>query len=442
MSIALRRYKPNFFVIERIHSNGGLEKVDLTNSLISFDYFEDILSPTVTAIAQIATSSSLFNLLPIRGGEKIYVDIDTAFGNFELNDDFALYVYKVSGISPTSTSEVLTLHMVSREALTNETSRCQIKYYGNIKPTVTRILTEDLKTRKFLNSNIEPTANTYNFIGNNRKPFHVLTWLGPKAIPSTSKKTGASGDWETSVAKGVAGFLFYETKEGFNFRSIDTLVSPTNSQFGTSDMADIPRYVYKNVIQQNDPENDFTILNYGIEKNIDLLKSLRVGQYVNKTYFYDLYSNTFDLYTYYLKDEIKGQSKLGTQDSLYLPKAFEESPSRIMAKISDRGALNSDGSIGSNERTGADMAKSYSRYNLLFTQSLSMIVPMNVNLKAGDIINAIFPSVNTNSESKDFDEEQSGFYLIKEVRHHFEPDQMVSSLKLVRDSYGLYGTVT
>ena len=37
------------------------------------------------------------------------------------------------------------------------------------------------------------------------------------------------------------------------------------------------------------------------------------------------------------------------------------------------------------------------------------------------------------------DAEQSGNYLIKEVRHHFEGNQMVSSLKLVRDSYGLYG---
>jgi hypothetical protein len=111
-----------------------------------------------------------------------------------------------------------------------------------------------------------------------------------------------------------------------------------------------------------------------------------------------------------------------------------------MVRTLDRGVLNSDGTVSPNERTGADMAKSYSRYNLLFTQALNMIVPCNVNLKAGDIINLEFLRV-TASDDKEIDEEQSGFYLIKEVRHHFEPNQMVSSLRLVRDSYGLYGTV-
>lgn len=80
--------------------------------------------------------------------KKIYVDIDTGFGNFELNDEFAMYVYKVSNISPTTTSEILTIHMMSREALTNETSRCERKYTGNLKTTVSNILERDLKNKK------------------------------------------------------------------------------------------------------------------------------------------------------------------------------------------------------------------------------------------------------------------------------------------------------
>jgi hypothetical protein len=86
----------------------------------------------------------------------------------------------------------------------------------------------------------------------------------------------------------------------------------------------------------------------------------------------------------------------------------------------------------------ADMAKSASRYNILFTQSLNMIVPCNVSLKVGDIIYAEFPRVER-SDNKKADDEQSGLYLIKELRHHMEPGSMVTSLRLIRDSYGLYG---
>ena len=84
------------------------------------------------------------------------------------------------------------------------------------------------------------------------------------------------------------------------------------------------------------------------------------------------------------------------------------------------------------------MAKSFARYNLLFTQALNIVVPMNINLKAGNILYAQFQEVDA-GKGAEVDPEQSGNYLIKEVRHHFEGGQMLSSLKLVRDSYGLYG---
>jgi hypothetical protein len=67
-----------------------------------------------------------------------------------------------------------------------------------------------------------------------------------------------------------------------------------------------------------------------------------------------------------------------------------------------------------------------------------MTVPLNVKLRAGSIIYAQFQEVTASVESK-VDEEQSGNYLIKELRHHFESGELVTALKLVRDNYGLYG---
>jgi hypothetical protein len=425
MSSSVSSFKPKFFTIQTLD---GKKTVDVTNSCLFFDYFEDILSPCVTAIAQLINSSSLFNILPIRGGEKVTIGVDTAFGEFVLED---LYVYKVSNLDAQKSNEMFTLNLVSREGLTNETSRCETIYRGNLQTTVTKILKDDLKTEKYKSENIEKTSNDYSFIGNNRKPFHVLTWLGPKAVPANGEKSGTSGE----EANGTAGFLFYENKDGFNFRSIDSLVSSTKKQTDSADKEDIPKYLYTQVIEGNQETTNFNILNYNYEKNIDLMKALRVGLYVNKTYFYDLYTNTLDLYTYKVKDQVK--SKLGGAESIAVSDEFGDSISRIMVKTSDRGSLKPDGSISDKLRSGADMAMSYSRYNLLFTQSLNMVVPCNVNLKAGGIIEAEFPRIDR-SDNPVSDEEQSGYYLIKELRHHFEGGQMVTSLRLIRDSYGLY----
>ena len=68
-----------------------------------------------------------------------------------------------------------------------------------------------------------------------------------------------------------------------------------------------------------------------------------------------------------------------------------------------------------------------------------IVVPCNVNLKSGGIIQAEFPRIDRSTDMSS-DEEQSGYYLIKELRHHFEGGQMVTSLRLIRDSYGLYGS--
>ena len=404
----------------------GTKRLDITNSILGMDYFEDILSPCVTMTIDVTSSNPILNSLPIRGGEKVLIDVSTAAGDFILEDEYAMYVYKVSGYTSDGTSEQFTLHLVSREGLTNETIRCQKKYGKvSIDQHVIDILQNDLQTTKFDRANIESTSNAYSFIGNQKKPFHILTWLCPKGIPSTGN-SGARG----SEARGVAGYLFYETKDGFNFRSIDRMVSATTSGTGNT----LATYFYNSAYESNDSQANFSIINYNLEKNVDLMKSLRVGMYANKTYFYDLYTNTLDLYTYYLKNEIR--SKLGNEDELVIPSGFEESPSRILYRTSDKGTLDPNDIAGDSGRDNVDMAKSFSRYNLLFTQSLNMVVPCNINLKAGGVIEAQFPKVVAKSPT--VDEQQSVKYLIKELRHHFEPNSMVTSLKLVRDSYGLY----
>ena len=417
-----------------IQTLDGSNKVDITNSILFADYFEDILSPCVTMTMKLINSASLFNILPIRGGEKVALSIDTAFGEFTLDGDYTMYVYKVSDLDAQKTNEMFTLNLVSREVLTNETARCLKRYDGNIKDTVKKILDDVLLTKKYKDENIEQTSNSYSFIGNQKKPFHILTWLGPKSMPMANG--GVSGSGNISEAKGVSGFLFYENKDGFNFRSIDSLVSNTQIQVGSSDREKIQKYTYTQVIEENKKGNERKILNYNFEKNIDLMKSLRVGMYANKTYFYDLYENKLDVISYKLKDEIV--NKLGT-DPIATSEELGSSFSRLLVRTADRGVLSKNGIADGSGRDNADMAKSFSRYNLLFTQALNMVIPCNVTLKVGDIIYAEFPRIER-SNNKEIDEQQSGNYLIKELRHHFEGGQMVTSLRLIRDSYGLYGS--
>ena len=410
--------------------------ISISNSTAEIDYFESILEPTITMSISLFNSYSLFNEIPIRGGEKVEIELEVASNrwikdipkSFSLEGDNAMYVYKVSDVSTTKHRELLNIRLVSKEYFMNEQSKCLKKYQShNISVHVKDILKNILQTKKDYDKNIEDTSNKYSFYGGNRKPFHVLQWLAPKSISTSPGVKGQSGKGQQAQGKGTAGFLFYENKDGFHYRSIDELVS------GLGNKKAVWLYRADNIISAGKTENNTKIMKNFMEKNIDLRKSLRVGMYNNKTDFYDLNSNEFTTYHYKLADEIKDK-KLATKE---LDSPFAENSSRYMMRMSDHGITEPFGEIKETGRDHVDMAKSFARYNLLFTQALNILVPCNVNLKVGEIIKCTFPRLNAGKASED-DPEISGYYLIRELRHHFEPNKNTTSLKLMRDSYGLY----
>jgi len=440
MAEALSALKYHYLMLESLD---GSKRIDLTNSVQSTDYFEDILEPTVSMTLQIMTNINLVSELPIRGGERVAMSYETASGTFtfgkedgEGDDDNSLYVYKVSNLAAQGQSETFTLNLVSKAFISNETSRCYKKYSedNTIDTHVKSILKDQLKISDDNISEVEKTSNRYGFYGNSKKPFHILQWLSPKSLSASGVK-GTSGEdgTKSGKAKGTAGFLFFENKDGFNFRSIDKMVvATTTKDVGSKKKKKkkVTTYFWTSLgsVEHNKLENNRRILKWKLDKNIDLRKALTVGMYSNRSVFYNTRTHQVSVHNYNLKEELS--TKLGGNE-LSVP---IDNMSRQVVRTSDHGVTSLDVTKTSG-RDEADMAKSFSRYNLLFTQALNILVPCNINLKVGDIIACDFPSLKQ-GQSTEVDHEASGKYLIKELRHHFAISQSTTSLKLIRDSYG------
>tara|TARA_B100001996_G_scaffold99444_1_gene74478 strand:+ start:1115 stop:2464 length:1350 start_codon:yes stop_codon:yes gene_type:complete len=433
------------YILDRIEvvalpteENKGEDRFNITNSVLSFDYFENILEPSVSIRMVVANQISLIDAIPIRGGERVHFSISTGNGVFEPTEKLEFYVYKVSDVQAEDLKETFVLHLVTKDYISNETTRCQRKYQRlNIADHVKSILDDVLVTENYSDVNIEKTSNAYTFIGCNKKPFHTLMWLSPKSIPTSEGPKGTSGKDTTAEAKGTAGFFFYENREGYNFKSLDNLISETG--IGSADEKQVWDYEYTGVVQSGQViGHTGPIINFSYEKNMDLRKSLRIGMYRNHTIFYDALVNEFTVFDYKLKDK-KGNEKEATirntlnknRDALESQyELYGKGSSRLLTRISDHGTLESGLGDKDSGADPTDMAKSFSRYNLLFTQALNILVPCNIDLKVGDIIACKFPERNVDNHS------MSGRYLIRELRHHFVMNQNVTSLKLMRDSYG------
>ena len=269
-----------------LESNDQKRTVDIKNGTIALEYFEDIFSPTITARVKVVNTGdtiksfkdqdgekqSIYNGLPLRGGERLSMKVA---GNvpgresldFSNNPKKYLYVSSITDVISEAQQESFTLNLVSREAITNETSRVSRRYSAKISESVSKILTDVLKTDSI--GKIDETSNKYGFIGNMRKPFTTLIWLASKGVPVTS------GD-------ATAGFVFYQTRDGFQFRAIDNLISQKPKA----------TYVYSpTTVSYSDNnekvDNEYKILNYSTERNQNLIEKLRLGAYASQRTFFN-----------------------------------------------------------------------------------------------------------------------------------------------------------
>ena len=422
------------FTIESVDQS---KTADISAGVVNFRYYEDVYSPMLTATVVVANTGnviegddgkiqSLYNGFPLRGGERLNIKIagnsDDNEG-LELND---LYVGSITNVMIESGREIFTLNLVSREAITNETVRVGKKFpvAQKISDSVKDICENYLSTDKLYD--IDETMNPYGFYGNMRKPFTILTMLASKSVPGN-----------VSGKDATAGYFFFETQQGFRFKSIDSLIR-------TEPFAE--KYVYSpGIVDSNDTTKDFKILEFSTSKNQNLLENLERGafcshrKYLNPlTFEYTPRSQT----VFKLEDYSGKIENLGADIDVVLP-SLSSSDSRTLASVPSRyvtGILDigiTDKNVS--ELGNADPARIHSqammRYNTLFTQILTMTIPLNTNLKAGDILECEFPRIDQ-EKRKEPDPEQSGLYLIKKLTHYFDATGSYTKLQLARDTTG------
>ena len=440
-----------------IESDQGVT-VDLRLGVVSFQYFEDLFSPTITAKMIIISTSgvvsddaktnkieSLYNGLPIRGGERVAVRIK---GNSSINNGLQfdtpetyLYVSKVSNVIRDGQKEIFVLHLVSREAITNEVTHVNRKFeaYTLIDDHVKNILQNDLKVKpnKYI-FNIDPASNKYGFLGNLKTPFQILVWLASKATPQSQ----SSG--------GFTGYFFYQTQSGFNFRSADSLIADgLGGRTARTNFKATREYTHKQFTDYINESGDFNILTYSVRRNNDLLRKLIIGQYSNFTASFNPLNGKFSKVeegTFNLKDILnqpKGKKISTLGDVPEVPTLLSDDgldlgqlPSRILSVVKDVGTLSKEASKDQSSGVSQTQREALVRYNLLFQQVVRVVVPLNTNLQAGEVVKLNFLG---SPEGSTYDRQQSGNYLIKELCHAFDTEQSVTSMTVIRDTFGEFG---
>ena len=440
----------------QISSNFTEYAVELSAGVVDFRYYENVLANNVTASATIVETGyqsddsggaggkqSTVDGLPIRGGERTDITIEDAYGN-ELTLEEGLYVNRLRDVDPGTSKDVYFLDFASKEFFANEQTRVVKRYEGNIGDNVEKILKDVLKVEADIE--IDNTGAPYNFIGNDKKPFYICTWLASKSIPESGKG-------------GSAGYLFFQTRDGFHFKSIDKILGSEAKK----------KYIFNNSPQI--PEGfDAKILTCEINSDVDVGKNLMMGMYNNRSIFFDPVSFDYEVRSFPEpeKPQTEGQivdenttppppssedyvekTELAAEEpvSELIAKEFRQSPTRLMSFVLDTGVMPSG--ITSQEQLDAwneeksksnfdfkdTVVQSIMRYNQLFTVKTDITIPGDFTIKAGDVIECSFPELS-GAESEEVNSETKGKYMVASVCHRVTPDSSTTSLSLVRDSFG------
>ena len=399
----------------------GKKSVELKGGVVSVDYYESLYSPTVTANVMYVDAggnleddknklTSVKEALPITGLEDLFFNITNETGELKFLKKDAFKVSKAPVMTRESNRQAVLLSVVSPQLKQNNDDPIFDKYKGKISDTVKKILKEKLKISND-KLDIEPTQNGYNFLGKGRGGLDLVLDLCKRSVP----------------VKGDAGFFFYQTKSGFKFKSINELISQK------------PEFtlVYFGGFKQDNTEdnNDNKIMMPPrFEKDQDVIKSLKGGVYRSRNIFFDPRTFCYEEVTYDIS------AKEGIKKTLGGAPPFADdvkSFTKTFHHILDVGSLDSNPSTKINNDPRDWQASSVMRYNLLHSQVVHIQIPCNLKLEAGNVIKMEIESTSANKEEGAKDEQQSGNYLILNLCHHFTDRRSITSLTLVRDTYGI-----
>lgn len=416
-------------------SNYDNNRVSIGNGVIELNYYESILDTTIRASASFVDTGNR-GKSGQQGSVLEQKDVNLNFGEFlelklidgngvELNftGDNKFRIMTTKDIQEAVNKTMFTIHMTSPEYANDAKFDYFVKkvYEGKIDQTVRKILTEVLKTPKKID--IDATYNSYCYRLKPQSPFHACGYLASRSIPNVP-----------NANENLAGYFFFETADGYKFKSIDGLLAAKPKRI----------LIYNELIESSPPEG-YTgkILDFAFDKTFDLKSLMQIGA-IGKTQlrtFNTKPGNAYKETDFTHKQQFEAASAAGNYqinwgvDMEDLTRVFSATtdyghspPGSTRSQISkSKDELNYD--------VNAIMRQAIMRYNTLFLIKLNILIAGDLGLRAGDIIHCDFPEVSGDT-SKTYSSTKSGIYMISDLCHRITKNGCFTSLNLVRDSIG------
>jgi len=398
----------------RLHSLNG-QVANIINQIESISIYEDIFSSFITLSIVLRESVDYLNLFPFMGEEYIDVDIVTPGTEKPIVGKF--YIYKIEDREYTLEREVVyIIKAISEEFLNDANTKISKAYSGNISENVSKLLgKEGLNTKK--KKLVQATSNTNMFVAPFWSPTKCINYLCTNAI---SQKKSPS-------------YLFYENREGFNFKAIEDLLSDRTYHTFIKD-----NYTRTEIDQRGgvgsvkDPNQDYKrVMSLSIPVVSDYMNDIQTGRLKSRIITHDILTKKYTVKDYSVKKDPIPATLLNPNPS-YSKYATSNNASTMI--VMPRYYNNFSNFIDVTNAKTVQKRMSFFQNLNKFRVTIEAIGRTDYTI--GQIVELNIPKAGviaiTDSDTRDL--MLSGRYLVSAISHYINKESHMCTLELIKNS--------
>ena len=386
---------------------------NILNQVISIEIYEDVFAPFTTVSVVLKESVDYINIFPFVGEEYLELEIVTPESESPIKGKF--YIYKITDREMVKDREVVyTIKGISEEYLTDANRKISKTFSGNVADIAHKLLTtEGLSTHKKLF--IEKSSNTTAFTANFWNPVKCLNYACTNAINIYHSPT----------------YLFFENRQGFNFRSIDELLkSPSYHKFVKDNYS--RSLVGNSTTTVLNPQEDYKrILEISIPVLTDYMEDIQTGRLKSRLITYDIVTKQYSVKDYSVKKDTEHPSTLLNQYPSYSKYATSNSTSTIISMPKYYGNFDKFGDV----TNASTIQKRLSFFTNLEKYKVNIQVLGRTDYTVGQVVELDIPRVT--QITKDMDPQDpllSGRYFVSAISHMITKENHVCNIEVIKNS--------
>ena len=408
-----------------LYSVYNTNPTDIKNLVLEINLYESVMSSALQAEILIQDiGQNLISSMPIVGQERINIKISSRSKLYDLN----YYIYKIDARTIIEKDQTYIMHAVSIEGLRNENFRICERIDGKNSETVIEdvLRRNSFSTKPFVK---DTSVFPFDMYVPNWRVFDLFNWLSTRSVPDYKKDS--------------IGFYFYETFEGYRFKSIDKLIDQT--QYPAPDIS--YKYSQANATTTSTSAADrYRIMNFNLPKVFDVYDDLRAGAFCHQAIYLDVNRATYRVFKTNA-DEFWDKSSHLEKAKPYLSNGqlqmldrgsrFIYRPSTI-STFGDWDNNQSDAEKDNIDDMNKNFEKAFYRYYFMQYNTIDIAVPGDLENRAGNVVSIDIPSpAESSSTSVKPDKRASGRYLVTSIKHTIlNRSELRTNITLSRDSYG------